>query len=309
MADRASAIGIDIGGTRTKVAVVLPDGSTRDQVIMPTRAGGDEVGGFLDSLAALVGDLRDPSTRGLGIAVPGLLDDERRSVLFNPNTPGIAGIDIKGWAEALGLPASVEQDVIAPAVSEARFGAGRGSDRFLAAVIGTGLGAGIIADGEALRFVGSAAGDNGHVILDPNGPSCSAGCHGCAEAFVASAAIERAATRVRDPRWAGATQTRDRLAPAVIADAREGYPPAARIMGEIGRLLGQWLASLAPIFMPDRIALCGGVAEAGQPLLSACGEAFRALAAPAYARCDVVLGSIGSFAGVIGAANPFLGET
>jgi glucokinase len=96
------------------------------------------------------------------------------------------------------------------------------------------------------------------------------------------------------------------LAAEVIGAARIGDPTALQIIASVGSRLGQWLASLAPIFLPDRIALCGGVAEAGAPLLAACRARFEELVAPDYAECTLVLGRFGGLAGAIGSASPFL---
>ena len=175
-------------------------------------------------------------------------------------------------------------------------------------VIGTGLGAGAILDGQLARFSAHQAGDTGHVILDPAGPRCAAGCRGCAEALVSIGGVERAAAQVlaSAPAEDWFPLEAGRLtAQAVIAGARTGHPLAAKAMGEVGRWAGQWLASLAPIFLPDRIVLCGGVAEAGDTLLEPCRVRFAELAGPYYL-CQVVRGELGGLAGVVGAAVPFL---
>ncbi len=163
----------------------------------------------------------------------------------------------------------------------------------------------MIINGQVLRFNGGFAGDTGHVILQPDGPECSAGCRGCAEAMVTVAAIEREAL------LAGFTAEaeRGRLAQAVIRAARQGEPRATMIMAEIGRRVGQWLSSLTPIFLPDRVALCGGVAEAGSVLLDTCRKQFYDLAGEEYARCDIVLGEFQELAGLIGAVVPILKNT
>jgi glucokinase len=180
----------------------------------------------------------------------------------------------------------------------------------MTAPIGTGRGAAVMVDGELLRFTGNSTGDTGHVILQPGGPRCTAGCSGCAEALIAVPGVERAAQEALDDPRAAALRaaSRDGRVPAhaVIAAAREGDPLAAEIMGRIGRWCGQWLASLTPIFMPERVILGGGVAEAGPVLLNACRERFVELAGPEYARCEIEISQFGGLAGVIGVAAPFL---
>jgi glucokinase len=290
-----SAIGVDIGGTYTKLGLVAADASVSHLARIPTAARQEPLP-YLQRLAEQIEALLPQNPAGLGLSLPGLHAPDRRSMVFNPNTPALVGIDFQTYFERFGLPVSIETDLNAPAVAENLLGCGRGSRRFLAATLGTGAGVGVIIAGQALRFSGNNAGDAGHVILEPDGPQCTAGCRGCAEALVTIAAIEREA------RLHALTST----AKEVIQAARAGDPPAVEIMRLVGRRCGQWLASLAPIFLPDRIALCGGVAEAGLPLLEACRERFYTLAGKNYARCEIVLGDFRELAGVIGAAAPFV---
>lgn len=303
------AIGVDIGGTNTKIALVGPEGAILRQTTLPTGAHGDPTP-FLETLVGVVGELVAEEPCGIGLALPGIFAPDGRAVAFNPNTPALEGVDYFAWLKRFGLPVRLEQDLNAPALAEYHFGAGRGARRLAVAAIGTGLGAAAMVDGELLRFAGNSAGDNGHIILDPGGPHCTARCSGCAEALIAAPAIERAALRVLDDPRATALRAEARAgripARAVIAATRAGDPLAGEIMGEIGRWLGQWLASLAPIFLPDRIVLCGGVSEAGEPLLRAAQARFFELAGPAYALCTIARGAFGGRAGVIGAATPFL---
>jgi glucokinase len=231
---------------------------------------------------------------------------------LSPNTPSLVGLDYFDRLADLGLPLHLEQDLNATALAEYHFGAGQGAARLLTAAIGTGLGAAVIVEGEVLRFAGNTAGDNGHIILDPGGPACTAGCQGCAEALTTVAAIERAALeRQAEPAAAAlrlAAVDGRISAHAVIAAARAGDTLATDIMRGIGLWLGQWLASLAPIFLPERVVLCGGVTEAGESLLEAASERLHALSGPDYSRCTVALGQFGSRSGVVGAAVPYLLE-
>jgi glucokinase len=244
------------------------------------------------------------------MSLPGFLAPDLRSIQFNPNTPSLVGIDFRSLLEPFGLPVAIEQDLNTPTLSEHAFGAGRGSRRFMTATMGTGVGAGVMLDGELLRFTGNSAGDTGHIILEPDGPTCQVGCHGCAEALVTISAVEREArARLSGPavpeEWLSVAPE-SVTARQVIEAARRGDALAVEIMRLIGSRIGQWLASLAPIFLPDRIALCGGIIEAGAPVLSACQERFLQLTAPDYARCEIVPSRFGELAGIIGAATNFL---
>ena len=164
-------------------------------------------------------------------------------------------------SEAFGLPVVVNNDLTAHVMAEYAYGVGQGVRRFLCLALGTGLGAGVVVNGEPLRYVGGCAGDTGHLILEPGGPVCSTGCRGLRGSLVRG-------RRDRAPGPGGVWEGDS--AHAVIAVARAGGDPKAlAVMGRIGRWVGQLLASLSVIYLPDRMALTGGTAEAGSVLLEA----------------------------------------
>jgi glucokinase len=167
-------------------------------------------------------------------------------------------------------------------------------------------------DGKLLRYYGPVAGDNGHIILQPDGPACTAGCHGCAEALVSAPAIERAyleqvehpsAGSIREVIAAGASPAR-----AVISAAVGGDPLAVKLISEMAAWLGQWLASLAATYLPQVIVICGGVSACGETLRQPAERRMRQLTGPEYARCEVLVGKFLGNSGVIGAIIPFLME-
>ncbi len=303
------AVGIDIGGTFTKGGLVTADGSVRHMVRIPTAAHADPTE-YLTQLCALVSELGRERPIGIGMSLPGFLTPDLRSIQFNPNTPSLVGIDFVSLFESWELPVSIEPDLNTPTLSEHAFGVGQGSTRFMTATIGTGAGVGVMIDGRLLRFTGGTAGDTGHIILQPDGPTCQVGCHGCAEALVTIAAVEREArARLSGPDVpdAGCAVSADSItARQIIEAARREDAMAVEIMRQIGSRIGQWLASLAPIFLPDRIALCGGISEAGAPVLDACRERFLQVTAEDYAHCEIVLGRFRELSGIVGAAVPFL---
>ena len=292
------AIGIDIGGTYTKLAIIGEDGEILHIEKIPTAAR-EEPTAYLDHLVERIGDVASHTAiTGIGLAAPGFLAEDRRSIRYNPNTPALVGIDFVDLLARSGLPVRLEQDLNVPTVAEYYFGDFRGAPRLMTASIGTGLGAGFMIGDRVLDFAGSTIGDTGHIILEPDGPTCTAGCHGCAEALIATPNIERL------------SETHGyRKAHEVIAAAQEGQSWAMEIIEQIGNWLGQWLASLAPIFLPSHIVLCGGVVEVGEPLRKKAETRFRALSGPEYTQCLVGLSRFGGRAGVIGAAAPFLAKS
>jgi glucokinase len=299
MAGAKSAIGIDIGGTATKVARVSAEGAILRLKRLQTTAQGDPAP-YLDALRNMVvGIIGGEPVAGVGLSLNGFLSDDLRSSVFNPNTPALVGVDFGRWLEGFGVPFCIEEDLNAPAVAEYHFGEYAGAPRLMAASIGTGFGAGMVVGGQVLRLYAGQLGDTGHIILEPGGPACSAGCRGCAEALISVAGIERLASR---------DGLRETAAREVISAAREGEPKAAAVIAQIGTYLGQWLASAAPIFMPDQVVICGGIAEAGAPLLEAAVSRYHELAGATYARAQISLSRFGGLAGVIGAVAPLLKE-
>jgi len=160
-------------------------------------------------------------------------------------------------------------------------------------IVGTGLGGGVIIDGELLRYTGECAGDLGHIIVDPKGRLCTCGARGCLEAMVNSAALsERAGGRaVRD----------------IVKSGRQGDKLARKALAETGWWLGLGLASLSPVFAPDRIVVGGGIAAAGELLLESVRTSYRTHARPEFReKVQVVGSSFDGWEGMVGAASLFL---
>jgi glucokinase len=294
------AIGIDIGGTHTKLAIVSGDGEIQKLETFPT-AGREDPQSYLDHLVQRIGWLvQENKIAGIGLAAPGFLSKERRSIRYNPNTPALVGIDLVGLLDRFNLPVWLEQDLNVPTVAEYHFGEFRGAPRLMTVSIGTGLGAGFVVEGQVLDFSGGTIGDTGHIILEPDGPPCTGGCRGCGEALITTPGIERLAEKYNQ-NGSHRIEAQD-----VISAVKQGQPWALEIIEQIGGWLGQWLASVSPIFLPSHVLLCGGVAEAGEPLRKKADARFRELSGPEYTQCLIALSHFGGRAGVIGAAAPFL---
>lgn len=287
-------LGVDIGGTNTKVALVSGAGEIAG---MQTFATGQ------DDPARLIAGIRNAAEtcrnrapiHGTGAAVAGFLNPARDRLSYNPNLEWLVGFPLRdALEEALGTTVTLEVDSNASCLGEYRFGAGRGSSRFLCLVSGTGLGVGMVIDGTLVRFMGECIGDAGHVVVEPDGPECPCGGRGCAEAVVSERAIVTNSQ-------IGAT-LRD-----VIESARDGNRRGIQELQRAGRGLGIAMASLAQIFFPDRIAVAGGLAEAGDLVLYPAEEAFRQhVNVEARARVTVVKAELGWRATVIGAAAPLI---
>ncbi len=310
MEDSPLAVGADIGGTHTKLALVDRAGNIVDFQRVSSDAFGNPQP-FLDELVYRIAKLREGREEvvGIGVSVHGYVDPERKGPIVCPNTPALRGFNLRGLLEDnFGLPVAINNDLTAHVMAEYDYGSGRGTRRFLCMAVGTGLGAGVIIDGEPLRYLGGCAGDTGHVVIQPGGPSCSMGCQGCAEALCGVAGIERLAKE---------RTGRDTSAHEVISKAREGEPEATAIIGQIGEWLGITLASLCAIYLPERVALTGGVSESGPVLLEACERRFRELvgvyhertvemAEQFYTGVEFVQGEMRGQTGVVGAVSELL---
>jgi glucokinase len=308
------ALGFDIGGTTTKVGLVSQSGKIIAVEKIPTDVeiiGLDE---FLEKFLALLRAMLVQAGRpvvGIGGTFLGWIDEARSGPYLCINAPSLHGLNLrKILEEQFGLPVQLIDDSNAHALAEFSYGNGQGCRRFMNLALGTGISAAVILYGKPLQFTCGCAGDTGHLILRPGGPSCSAGCKGCAESLIGVAGIERLALE-KFGRPLSARQ--------VIELARTGADPlATSVIGEIGAYAGELLASLSHIFLPERITLSGGTANAGAPLLEAVQQRFEYLVGDYhriyasrsggyYNGVEIVLGKLKEETGMIGATVGLFG--
>jgi glucokinase len=310
-----SYVGVDLGGTNLKVALVAADGTIVAREVEPTR-GREGSTAVLAQIAAAVGRLAATATAtgpaaAVGVGVPALIDMEAGVVLDLPNLPGRwPGVPVAGAvAAATGLPTFLINDVRALTVAEHALGAARGAETAVCVAVGTGIGGGLVAHGRVVLGLGGAAGEVGHLIVDPNGPRCGCGNHGCAEAFASGPAIAAEALRrlLQGSETAIGEMAGGNLAavtPELVARAAAvGDPVAIEVLERAGSYLGLALVGVIATLAPEIVVLGGGVA---QP------EGFYWRAAEATARANshsteidriaFVPPAFGYDAGVLGAA-------
>lgn len=289
---------IDIGGTRTKIGIVGEDGSIISRETMPTSLHGEPLE-IVEAIGLALLPMLDAAkaqghvTVGIGVSVAGFLTADHSAMVHNANLPALREFPLRRALEKrLSIECRLEVDSNAAVIAEYQHGAGRGSQRLLGVTVGTGLGGGVIIDGQLLRFNGECAGDLGHVIVERNGRLCTCGARGCLEAMVNTAALmERGGGRpVRE----------------IVESARKGEDWARKALAETGFWLGLGLASLSPIFSPDRIVVGGGVASAGDLLLGPTRASYRTHARPEFAQTDIIGSSFNGWDGIVGAASLFL---
>src|SRR6202171_2263722 len=265
---------IDIGGTAVKIGIVDEDGTIIRRESVPTSRDGEPIA-LINAIVSSLQPMMDEgkgarnAVSGIGVSVAGFLDPKRLGMIHNANLKALREYPLRRALEKrFSLDCPLEVDSNAAVVAEYRHGAGRGSTRLLGVTVGTGLGGGVIIDGQLRRYTGECAGDIGHIIVDRNGRLCTCGARGCLEAMVNVAALSE--------RGGGRTVRE------IITSAREGDQAALKALSETGWWLGLGLASLSPLFSADTIAVGGGVSAAGELLLESGRSSYHTHARPEF---------------------------
>jgi len=310
-------IGCDLGGTNLRAAVVdVETGRVLFQQSVPTlaREGHDAV---MQRMAELflamieTAGLVTEDIGGIGIGVPGVLDLEKGETLFLPNLPGTwPHVPLRDvLQQKTRLPVALLNDVRSITFGEWRFGAGQGVDTVAVLAIGTGIGGGLVINGQLHLGIGGTAGELGHMVIDFNGPRCGCGNYGCLEAFASGPAI--AAMGMKAVAQGLTTKIGELCAydlnaitPALIAEAAlTGDEIACEIYQQAGFYLGVAASSLCASVSPRRIIVTGGVAHAGRLLLDPMEKTMRErVHIMPVEQVEIVPGRLGDQAGVIGAA-------
>ncbi|AHY48330.1 Transcriptional regulator/sugar kinase (plasmid) [Rubrobacter radiotolerans] len=308
-----NAIGVDVGGTKIAAAVVSPEGEILNEVRYPTQAIPPNrlVRTIADTITEAKGDFE---VGGACVAAPGFVSSAENKVIFAPNLHEIEDIRLdRELGSATGLRITVENDANAAAWGEFRFGAGREFDHQVFITLGTGVGGGVITHGVLLRGAQGAGGELGHVTIDPDGPRCGCGNHGCLEALASGTAIGRRAREVANerPRSALGRLAIDRqvLGEDVTRLASEGDEAALQVLDETGRWLGIGLAGFVNVFNPEVVAVGGGAARAGEFILEpARREVHLRARSPSRDLVRIKEATLGPASGVLGAAALARGE-
>ncbi len=283
MAD-ARVIGIDLGGTKILAGVLDGEGNLDSLIERSTPVSSQEA--LLEALVETVRELRGPEIQAVGFGVPARIDQRTGLLLGAVNTP-LQDIRFQEvLAERLQMPVGAINDGSAATLAEFVYGAGRGTRDLVALTLGTGVGGGVVFDGQLYR----GWSEFGHMVIVEGGEPCQGACtgHGHVESYCSGRAADRVAQATLGP-------------PATARDLVELRHPA---LDEIGRHLGAAVASLVNLFDPDMVVVGGGFGvAAGELLLGPAREvvAVEALS-PAGERVQLAVAELGSKAGVIGAA-------
>jgi glucokinase len=271
-------IGVDIGGTKVAAGIVNHKGEIRSQTKAPMSTHGTATQGLNSVLSAISFVLDgDPNLkkalRGIGICSPGPLDPRNGVVVNPPNLPCWRNFPLASEVSRIyGVPVRVDNDANAAGLAESLWGAGRGYRNIFFAIVGTGIGTGILLDGQIYYGRTGAAGEGGHVTIDYNGPRCGCGKLGCIEALAAGPAIARRA-RAKLEAQPGSSVILDLVAgnldhitSETVGQAyAKGDPLAREVLLETVEFLTIWLGSMIDLLDPDVLILGGGAATMLQP--------------------------------------------
>lgn len=317
------ALGIDIGGTFTKIVALAADQSVLAEGRVPTRSADgpaqlvERAAGASREMCADSGLALGAAT-AVGVGVAGLVDKATGVLVACPNLPGWEGFHgAEAFSAALRIPAVVENDASAAALAEATLGAGRGRDPVALLTLGTGVGGGLVIGGRIVHGRHGFAGEFGHMALAVDGgPRCACGARGCVEAYLRSShvvarALEMAAS-LQDPPTpplARALASGDATARAVGEAARQGDPVGLAVFTELGRHLGIAIANVISALNPEAVIVGGGVSLAGDVLIDTARITALARVMPPLAEGVVILpAELGDRGGMLGAALLALGE-
>jgi glucokinase len=300
-------IGVDLGGTKLLAGVVDPEGVVVRRTVRPTDVSSEA--SVLDQVEDAIGELAGDSLAALGIGVPSTIDQRAGRAVSSVNIP-LSDVHLRdSLTRRFGVPTMIENDANAAALAEHRYGAGRGSLHMVMLTLGTGVGGGLVLDGNLYRGALGAAAELGHITLDADGPPCQGICpgHGHLEALASGTAADALVERIAREHPEGdlgraAGEGRRLDAKLAVELAQTGPGDAREALDRIGGWLGLGIASFVNIFNPEVVVLGGGFARAGDLLFEPARRivAERALL-PARDVVRLVPAQLGVEAGLIGA--------
>jgi len=274
-------IAVDIGGTQLRVAVIQ---GTKVLAKMRVLTGDDPlperiVSRICKSIDQLLQDtnIEKEQVAGLGVCVAGPLDSRTGVVFSPPNLPGWDQVPLRDMLSEQypKIPILIENDANAACLGEYMFGAGQGCKDMVYVTVSTGIGGGVICNGQLMVGTSGTAAELGHMIIDRHGPRCNCGSIGCLESIASGVAITRRASEAiaagyyfeGKPELASIVQLPHSDPQAVAHAARAGLPAARAIIGEAAEALGLGIVTIIHLFNPEKIILGGGLLQMGELLL------------------------------------------
>ncbi|HFI0041135.1 TPA: ROK family glucokinase [Streptococcus suis] len=310
-------IGIDLGGTSVKLAILTTEGEIQEKWSIKTNIlddGSHIVPDIIESILHRfeTHGLTKEDFLGVGMGSPGVVDSEAGTVIgaYNLNWKTLQLVK-EQFESALGLPFFIDNDANVAALGEQWVGAGNNNPNVVFMTLGTGVGGGVIAAGNLIRGVKGAGGELGHITVDFDEPfACTCGKKGCLETVASATGIVNLSRRYAD-QYAGDAKLKqmiddgqDVTAKDVFDLAKEGDDLALIVYRHFSEYLGVACANIAAVLNPAYIVLGGGVSAAGDFLLDGVRKVFAENSFPQIKEStQIVLATRGNDAGVLGAAS------
>ena len=305
-------IGVDVGGTKIAAGLVDEKGQVlaKERTESPAKHPAEivrTIGGLVERLG------RGQDVEAVGVSAAGFVDKKRATVLFAPNLAWRDEPLKELLEEETGLPVIVENDANAAAWGEFTFGAGADIDDLLMLTIGTGVGGGVVLDGELMRGGFGIGAEVGHIRMVPEGVPCGCGNLGCLESYASGRALVRRSQEEANAHPDRAAALIERVGgdvakitgPHVTTAAQEGDPFAVARFAELGDWLGQGVATLTAVLDPTVVVIGGGVSEAGDLLLEPVRRSYAANVTGHGHRpmLEIRQAQLGNAGGMIGVAD------
>ncbi len=303
----ARVIAMDIGGTKLLTGVVGRDGVVVERSIADTEQSSQDA--LVTQIEGAIEAFVDDDVVGIGVGVCSLIDQRTGEAVSSVNIP-IQGLRLRDRIqERFGLPTGIDNDANAAALAEHVFGAGRGTRHMVLLTLGTGIGGGLILNGELYRGAYGAAAELGHITIDLDGPPCQGSCPGIGHLEVLASGTaagvlirEVAAERPDGDLGRAAADGRRVDAKLAVELARQGDGDARAALTRIGRRLGVGIANYVNIFNPELVVLGGGFSRAAELLVEPALEVVREQALePSRSSVRIALAILGVEAGLVGA--------
>lgn len=307
------AFGVDIGGTTVKIGLFDREGCVLDKWEIPTVKDNEGTSILPDVAQSLLEKMKEKGIEredlvGIGVGAPGAIDRNGNLVSravnlgWNPfNIP-------KALSAYIDVPVKAANDANAAAFGEMWQGGGKGYSNLVAVTLGTGVGGGIIVDGNILTGASGGGGEIGHIhIDDTETESCGCGKKGCLEQYASATGIVRLAKRRLERDEVPSVLREGEVSARTVFDAvKAGDRVAVEIAEQFGRYLGKGLANVASVVNPEVFVIGGGVSKAGEILFTFVEPAFQKYAFPACRNAGFALAKLGNDAGIYGAAGLIL---
>lgn len=309
-------IGVDLGGTTTKFAILTVEGDIQQRWSIDTNVldeGAHIIPDIIESINhhMKLYDMTADQFAGIGMGSPGTVDRKLGTVIGAYNLNWKTLQQAKKEIEAgTGIEFAIDNDANVAALGERWKGAGENDDNVAFVTLGTGVGGGIIADGHLLHGTAGSAGEIGHITVDPKGYLCTCGKHGCLETAASATGVVRVARDMAEE-YAGTSQLKqilddgNEISSKITFDlAKQGDPLAKMVVDKVAKYLGIALGNVGNTLNPAFIVIGGGVSAAGTFLLDQVQAYFDEYTFPQVRETTKLkLAELGNVAGVIGAAS------